>query len=632
MPRPFMPLTAYREHILNQVKGQNILKWPKPMRMPADKRDDKLYCHLRIGSTLEPTIRDQLITFLRSNADVFAWSAADMPGIDPSWTAECQVSFETLKEYLASPPLLSKPIAGEMLFLYLAVTNFAVNAVLVREQDSKQFPIYYVSKVLQGAELHYPITEKLAFALLIAARKLRPYFQSHTITVFTDKPLRRKLHKPDLSGRLVLWSVELGEFNIQYKPRPSIKGQALADFIVKCTLPIDENESHVDQPEVFAWTLYVDGSSNTKGSGAGLILKGPDGLICFASIPKQAPNPLTMMKSPIPFTMCGMDLLGPFPPASAQHKFVIVAIDYFTKWVEAEALATITAKKCEDFFWRAVIYRFGIPCVLITDNGKQFDNTTFRTFCANLTIAHRFTSVAHPETNKQTEVTNRTLLQGLKKKLGGAKGLWVEELPKIIWAYHTTTRTATGETPFSLAFGTEALIPLEIGLPSVRLITYNPDTNDRLRGNLDLLDKKRDQSAMRLATYQHRVAKFFDKRVQSRVFRVGDLVLRRMDVSVPRDTIGKLSPNWEGPYRVIKLGGPRVLSFGNFGWQSNSQNVECQVSRGSPASISMCRGTVTTVEAAPDIPRLRLVKGLGWYGREQSAANSFSIVERAIDC
>ncbi|KAK3003954.1 hypothetical protein RJ639_018745 [Escallonia herrerae] len=277
----------------------------------------------------------------------------------------------------------------------------------------------------------------------------------------------------------------------------------------------------------------------------------------FASIPKQAPNPLIMMKSPIPFAMWGMDLLGPFPPASAQRKFVIVATDYFTKWVEAEALATIRAKKCEDFFWRAVICRFGIPRVLITNNRKQFDNTTFHTFCANLTIAHCFTSVAHPQMNGLTKVTNRTLLQGLKKKLDGVKGLWVEELPKILWAYHTTTRTTTGETPFSLAFGTVALIPLEIGLPSLWLITYNPDTNDDgLRGNLDLLDEKRDQAAMRLIAYQHRVTKFFDKRVQSRVFHVSDLVLCRMDVSVPRDTIGKLSPNWECLYRVIKLGGP----------------------------------------------------------------------------
>ncbi|KAK3017080.1 hypothetical protein RJ639_007011 [Escallonia herrerae] len=371
-------------------------------------------------------------------------------------------------------------------------------------------------KVLQGAEQRYPNAEKLAFALLKAARKLRPYFQSHTITVLTDKPLRRILHKPDLSGRLIPWSVELGEFDIHYRPRPSIKGQALADFIVECTLPIEVEESPLgvekpllpDQIGLFTWTLYVDGSSNTSGSGA----------------------------SSTPIRNYGMD--------------------YFTKWVEAEALATISEKKCEDFFWRAVVCRFGIPRVLVTDNGKQFDNPTFRTFCANLSIEQHFTSVAHPQTNGQTEVTNRTLLQGIKKKLDGAKGLWVDELPKILWAYNTTTRTATGETPFSLSFGTDALIPVEIGLPSLRLTTHDPVQNEEdLRANLDLLDKRREQATVRLAAYKHRVSKFYDQRVRHRAFRVGDLVLRRIEASASREVVGKLAPNWEGPYRVVKLAG-----------------------------------------------------------------------------
>ncbi|KAK3008785.1 hypothetical protein RJ639_014529 [Escallonia herrerae] len=217
--------------------------------------------------------------------------------------------------------------------------------------------------------------------------------------------------------------------------------------------------------------------------------------------------------------MWGMDILGPFPPAMAQHKFVIVAIDYFTKWVEAEALALITERKCEDFFWRAVVCRFGIPRVVITDNGKQFDNSTFRTFCANLSIEQRFTSIAHPQTNGQTEVTNHTLLQGIKKKLDGASGIWVDELPKILWASNTTSWTSTGETPFSLSFGMEALIPVEIGLPSLRLTTYDPVQNEEaLCANLDLLDERREQAAMCLAAYRQRVSKFYDKRVRPRTF------------------------------------------------------------------------------------------------------------------
>ncbi|KAK3016946.1 hypothetical protein RJ639_007322 [Escallonia herrerae] len=292
-------------------------------------------------------------------------------------------------EYLASPPLLSKPVMGEDLFLYLAIAESAVSAILVRKQDGQQFPVYYVSKVLQGAEQRYPNAEKLAFALLNAARKLRPYFQSHTITVLTDKPLRWILHKPDLSGRLIPWSVELGEFDIHYRPRPSIKGPALADFIVECTLSIEVEESPLgvekpllpDQIGLFTWTLYVDGSSNTseKWSWSDYALREVHEGICgqhlggralahkvlrqgyywptmhrdaldytkkcdacqrFSSIPRQSPSPLSSLSSPIPFAMWGMDIMGPFPPATAQRRFVIVAVDYFTKWVEAEALAT----------------------------------------------------------------------------------------------------------------------------------------------------------------------------------------------------------------------------------------------------------------------------------------------------
>ncbi|KAK3005160.1 hypothetical protein RJ639_017166 [Escallonia herrerae] len=214
--------------------------------------------------------------------------------------------------------------------------------------------------------------------------------------------------------------------------------------------------------------------------------------------------------SPIPFPMWGMDIMVPFPSVTAQRRFVIVAIDYFTKWAEAEALDTITEKKCEDFFWRAIVCRFGIRRVLVIDNGKQFVNLTFQTFCANLSIEQRFTSVAHPQSNGQTEVINCTLLQRIKKKLDGAKGIWVDELPKILWAYNTTTRTPTRETPFSLSFGMEALIPVDIGLQSIHLTTYDPVQNEEaLRANLNLINEGREQAAMPLAAYQHRVSKFY---------------------------------------------------------------------------------------------------------------------------
>ena len=131
------------------------------------------------------------------------------------WTAECQQAFEELKAYLA-PPLLSPSQPGEELFLYLVVSPAAVSAALVREEEKVQRLVYYASRALRSAEERYPPMEKLAFALVTAAHKLKPYFQAHTMNVRTDKPLHWAMSNPEAAGRLALWAIELSKFDIQY--------------------------------------------------------------------------------------------------------------------------------------------------------------------------------------------------------------------------------------------------------------------------------------------------------------------------------------------------------------------------------------------------------------------------------
>ena len=567
------------------------------------------------------------------------------------WNEESQEAFEALKKYMAEPPLLSKPVEGEVLYLYLAASDQAVSAVLVREETRVQRPVYYVSKVLHGAEINYSKVEKFALATVMASRKLRPYFQAHKIEVLTDQPLRNIIHSPKASGRLIKWAIELGEFDIQYKPRTAIKAQTLADFVVECTISDQEvggqeeekEEGHTmeieaqDKDENLIlkeyWILFFDGASKATSSGAGLVLKSPedfiieyaikldfpttnneaeyealiagfglakalrvknlkicgdsrlvvsqvngdfeardetmkkylkmvkalmtqfeecviehipreentkaDALSQFASseidnysgtvyfqvltapsieaklvapvewgnswmdpikahlengwkptdptearrltvralryalidgilykkshvlpylkclrpqearetleevhggicgqhlggralahkvtrlgfywpdmlkdamsyvkkcdrcqrhapVVRQPPELLTSINSPIPFAMWGMDILGPFPIAAGQRKYLIVAIDYFTKWIEAKALASITTKQVTQFLWENVMCRYGIPRVLVTDNGTQFNNEEFRSYCQENEIELRFTSVAHP--------------------------------------------------------------------------------------------------------------------------------------------------------------------------------------------------------------------------------------------
>ena len=217
--------------------------------------------------------------------------------------------------------------------------------------------------------------------------------------------------------------------------------------------------------------------------------------------------------------------MGPFPTTIRQLKFLVVGIDYFTKWVEAKTLATITKKNVRNFVWKNIICRYGIPRVLVSDNGKQFDNDVFRDFCSQLGIKNHYSSPAHPQANGQVKVTNRSLIKIIKIWLEGTKGIWPKELPSILWAYRMTTGTPTGETSFCLAYGSMAIILTEVGLTSYRVGNYDENRNDEaMRLQLNMVDEVRAAAEQRLAQYQNLMAKHYNSRVKHRDFQVGDLV------------------------------------------------------------------------------------------------------------
>ena len=288
-----------------------------------------------------------------------------------------------------------------------------------------------------------------------------------------------------------------------------------------------------------------------------------------AKVSRLPAEPLTSVTSPWPFQQWGLDILGPLPMGKGQCKFIIVAVDYFTKWAEAEPLATITEQKIRNFVWQAIICRFGVPTALVSDNGKQFDNAKFRDFCAELGIKNYYSSPAHPQSNGQAEVTIRTLKAALKTKLEDLKGGWVEYLPEVLWAYRTTQKSATRETPFALAFGTEAVAPVEVRITSPRIKLASEEQNDEaLRLNLELLDEKREQVLQRTEEYQRRTAKYYNKKVKPRSYVPGDLVLKKLLPARRNPAHGKLGPNWEGPFIIT-----RVVRLGNYELQTEEGKV-----------------------------------------------------------
>jgi ribonuclease HI len=194
-----------------------------------------------------------------------------------SWTVEAQEALEKLKATLAHAPILTLPREGEPLYLYVAATTQVVSAVIVVERIEEghalpvQRPIYYISEVLSETKARYPQVQKLLYAVVLAQRKLRHYFEAHLITAVSSFPLGEIIRNPDATGRIAKWSVELMGETLAYAPCKAIKSQILADFVAEWT------DTQLPPPQIQAecWTLYFDGSVMKTGAGAGLLFVSP---------------------------------------------------------------------------------------------------------------------------------------------------------------------------------------------------------------------------------------------------------------------------------------------------------------------------------------------------------------------
>jgi len=209
-------------------------------------------------------------------------------------------------------------------------------------------------------------------------------------------------------------------------------------------------------------------------------------------------------------------------------KYLVVAIEYFMKWIEAELVAQITTHKIQHFVWKNIVCCFGIPKRLVSDNGTQFASQQLGKLCTELGVKQVVASVEHPQTNRQVESANRVLLRGLKRRLDKAKGTWVEEVPRIVWAYHTTPQSTTRETPLSFVYGSDAMIPMEIQENSPRFLNFVvEESNKKRKVNLDLLDEVREEARIKAEALKMRVEYKYNSKLRPLQFQVADLVMRK---------------------------------------------------------------------------------------------------------
>jgi ribonuclease HI len=271
---------------------------------------------------------------------------------------------------------------------------------------------------------------------------------------------------------------------------------------------------------------------------------------------QKQPSSLTQLIQPTwPLQRWGLDLLGPLPPAQGNLRYVVVAVEYFSKWIEAKPLATITSTTIQKFFWQNIVCRFGVPKAITVDNGTQFDSEAFREFCDQIGTKIHFASVRHPESNGLVERANGIIMTGIMKLIfNQPRGKWPDQLIKVVWSHNTTISRSTGFTPFKLLFGDEAITPEEAKTGSIRVVaSAESESEADYSVEKDAIEGIRLQAVENISKYQAETIKWHDRKVRLKNIEPGHLVLRR--VANP-DTVGKLQLKWEGPFLVVSSSRP----------------------------------------------------------------------------
>ncbi|GJV43110.1 reverse transcriptase domain-containing protein [Tanacetum coccineum] len=253
------------------------------------------------------------------------------------------------------------------------------------------------------------------------------------------------------------------------------------------------------------------------------------------------------------FDVWGIDFMGPFP-SSRGNKYILVAVDYLSKWVEAKALPTNDARVVVKFL-KSLFARFGTPRAIISDRGTHFCNDQFAKVMSKYGVTHRLATAYHPQTSGQVEVSNRGLKRILERTVGENRASWSDKLDDALWAFRTAFKTPIGCTPYKLVYGKSCHLPIELehkAYWALKHANYDLKTaGDHRKLQLNELNELRDQAYENSLIYKERTKKLHDSKIKNRIFNVGDRVL--LFNSRLKIFSGKLKTRWSGPFTITKV-------------------------------------------------------------------------------
>nr|GEU95406.1 hypothetical protein [Tanacetum cinerariifolium] len=397
---------------------------------------------------------------------------------DFHWKTEAEEAFQEMKKLIAKLPTLTTPNKEKELMVYLSAASEVVKAVLLVERQRKQASIHYVSRTLRrwkscptqikASGPNDTLAEGKRVEKQEAPEDKAPknlgieadLWKLHTDGASNERGSRAGLILIDLEGAEYSYALRLNfvNSNNDAEYEALLAGLQQAKYLIKeiymgsCGMHDGPRKAvHKAMNAGYFWPSMHRDANNEVSSC--------DSCQVCASVPKLPKIDMIFVTSVWPFRKWEIDIVWPLPEAPGKVKYLIVDVDYSTKWIEAMAVTSITGRQVKTSH-------------LITS------------YAEGLGIKLVFTLVYHPQANGVVERANRSIMQGIKTRLHHEGGAWVEELPNAFWAHRTTPKTSNEETPFSLTYGTEAVIPAKIGIPTRRTIRRSDEENeDALRMN-----------------------------------------------------------------------------------------------------------------------------------------------------